>query len=125
MGLVQGLQGEQALCLSVSMATHPCRSSLKTEIQVTQAQITKLVACITGDNTPLKRSGIKIANQTYIFLRCEPGRSVYGRKGADSGVCIVKTKRAVLVGVYGAGVQPGNCNSVMEKLADYLIEHGL
>lgn len=94
-------------------------------MQVTQAQITKLVACITGDSTPLKRSGIKVANQSYIFLRCDPGRSVYGRKGADSGVCIVKTKRSVLVGVYGAGVQPGNCNAVMEKLADYLIDHGL
>lgn len=45
--------------------------------------------------------------------------------GADSGVCIVKTNRALLIGVYGAGMQPGNCNAVMEKLADYLIENGI
>ena len=73
----------------------------------------------------MKKSGIKVANQSYILLRDDPGRSVYGRKGADSGVCVVKTKRAVLIGVYGAGIQPGNCNAVMEKMADYLIEHGL
>lgn len=85
----------------------------------------KLVTCITSDSTTLKRSGIKVANQSYILLRDDPGRSVYGRKGADSGVCVVKTKRALLIGVYGVGVQPGNCNAVMEKMADYLIEHGL
>ena len=85
----------------------------------------KLVACINGDNTQVKRSGIKVGGQNYIFLRCEEGRSIYGRMGADSGVCIVKTNRVLLVGVYGAGMQPGNCNAVMEKLADYLLEHGL
>lgn len=85
-----------------------------------------MVACINGmDNGQLKRSGIKVANQGYVFLRCDPGRSIYGRIGADSGVCVVKTNRVIMVGVYGAGVQPGNCNAVMEKLADYLLEHGL
>lgn len=92
---------------------------------MTTEQVAKLVTCITGDTTTLKRSGIKVGNQSYILLRDDPGRSVYGRKGADSGVCVVKTKRALLIGVYGVGVQPGNCNAVMEKMADYLIEHGL
>ena len=85
-----------------------------------------MIACINGvDNGQLKRSGVKVASQGYVFLRCDPGRSIYGRMGAESGVCIVKTSRVLLVGVYEAGVQPGNCNAVMEKLADYLIDHGL
>ena len=54
-----------------------------------------------------------------------PNRSVYGRKGADSGVCIVMTAKTLLIAVYTGGIQAGNCNSVMEKLADYLIEHGI
>ena len=89
------------------------------------SQIAKLLASITGDDSSLRRDGIKIGNQSYIFLRSDPGRSIYGRKGADSGICIVKSKKAILVGIYGSGVQPGNCNSVMEKLADYLIQHDL
>ena len=48
-----------------------------------------------------------------------------GRKGADSGVCVVKTKTAVLVGTYSAGIQPTQCNAVMERMADYLIQHDL
>ena len=92
---------------------------------MSQDQIIKLVAGITDDSTPLKKSGIKVANQSFILLRHEPSRSVYGRRGADSGVCIVKTNKCLLIGVYSAGVQPGNCNAVMERLADYLVEHGL
>ena len=48
-----------------------------------------------------------------------------GRKGADSGVCVVKTKSTVLVGTYTAGIQPAQCNAVMERMADYLIQHDL
>lgn len=48
-----------------------------------------------------------------------------GRKGADGGVCVVKTKTAVLVGTYSAGIQPEQCNAVMEKMAEYLKEHDL
>ncbi len=87
--------------------------------------MSKLVSCITGDSSAVRRGGIKIGGQSYIFLRCEEGRSIYGRKGANAGVCIVKSKMALLIGVYGPGIQPGNCNSVIEKLADYLIQHNL
>merc|ERR1712232_1149770 len=40
------------------------------------------------------------------------------------GVCCVKTNMGILVGVYSEGIQPGACNAVVEKLADYLIENG-
>lgn len=94
-------------------------------LQVTPVQVSKLLTNIVGDASSLRRGGIPIASQNYIFLRSDQGRSIYGRKGADSGVCIVKSKRAILIGTYSAGIQPGNCNSVMEKLADYLIQHKL
>ena len=87
--------------------------------------MSKVLACIIGDDSSLRRGGIHVASQSFIFLRSESGRSIYGRKGADSGICIVKSKKAILIGTYGPGVQPGNCNSVIEKLADYLIQHDL
>lgn len=78
-----------------------------------------------GDSAAVQRGGIKAGGQNYIFLRCEEGRSIYGRKGANAGICIVKSKKAILIGVYSSGIQPGNCNAVIEKLADYLIQHNL
>jgi profilin len=37
---------------------------------------------------------------------------------------IVKTKQTILIGVYEGGVQAGNCNTVVEKMADYLCSVG-
>ena len=87
--------------------------------------MSRLLTCITGDSAAVLKGGIKVGGQNYIFLRSEEGRSIYGRKGANAGVCIVKSKKALLIGVYGSGIQPGNCNGVIEKLADYLIQHDL
>lgn len=94
-------------------------------MQVTPQQVAKLLVNITGETSSLRREGIVVGTQSYIFLRSEKGRSIYGRKGADTGVCVVKTKKAILIGTYGAGIQPGNCNTVMERLADYLIQYNL
>ena len=69
--------------------------------------------------------GLKWGRESYILIKHNPNRSVYGRKGVDAGICVVMTAKTLLIGVYTNGIQPGNCNSVMEKLADYLIEHGI
>ena len=42
------------------------------------------------------------------------------KKGSGGVVC-VKTKQAVLIGMYDDGIQPGECTKVVETLADYLI----
>ena len=87
--------------------------------------MSRLLTCMTGDSSAVRRGGIKVGGQDYIFLRHEEGRSIYGRKGASKGVCIAKTKKSMIIGVYGSGIQPGNCNAVIEKLADYLVQHEL
>ncbi len=91
--------------------------------QVSPSEVSLLLTCMTGDSSAVRRGGIKVGGQEYIFLRHEEGRSIYGRKGASRGVCIAKTKKAMIIGVYSSGIQPGNCNKVVEKLADYLILH--
>ena len=48
-----------------------------------------------------------------------------GRKGYDAGVCVVRTRTAVLVGTYRAGIQPGQCSGVMERMGEYLRQHNL
>eukprot|EP01147_Barroeca_monosierra_P002083 gene2083-5142_t len=75
------------------------------------------------DETPLYQSGIILGGVKYMFLRCE-GRSLIGRKGGDAGCIVVKTTQAILIGVYEGGLQGGDCNLVVEKLADYLVSSG-
>ena len=67
-------------------------------------------------------AGITFGGLKYLTLRADE-RSIYGKKGAG-GIVLVKTGKAILVGIYGEGLQPGNATNVVEKLADYLIENG-
>ncbi|TEB30892.1 profilin [Coprinellus micaceus] len=67
-------------------------------------------------------SGLRLAGQKYFALQANE-RSVYLKKQAD-GVVIVKTKQAVLVGVYEAPIQAAEATTVVEGLADYLISVG-
>ena len=41
-----------------------------------------------------------------------------------TGICIVKTGQAILVGHYGENVQAGNATQTVEALADYLVKAG-
>lgn len=84
-----------------------------------------MIAAITGETTSIKKSGIKVGKQSYILMNHDPNKSIRGRKGADSGVCIFKTAKTLLIAVYSGGIQAINCNSVMEKLTEYLGEHGI
>lgn len=67
--------------------------------------------------------GRTVFRLTCVRIRHEPGRSAYGRKG-QSGCCVVKTSKAVLIGVFNEKMVAGQCNTVCEKLADYLRDSG-
>eukprot|EP00117_Sycon_ciliatum_P027499 scpid105974/ scgid22326/ Profilin-1B; Acidic profilin IB; Profilin IB len=91
-------------------------------VEVSSTEAKGLVTAITGDPSALYAGGIKIGGVKYTFLRAEPGRSVYGKKGSDSGCCVVKTSQAIIVAIYANGITPGACTKVVEGLADYLIQ---
>ncbi|MCB9430965.1 MAG: profilin [Ardenticatenaceae bacterium] len=84
----------------------------------------ELKALIKGfaDNAGIQGSGINLQGTKYMTLRAD-NRSIYGKKGAG-GVVSVKTGQAVIIGIYEEGTQPGQATTVVEKLADYLIENG-
>ena len=58
-----------------------------------------------------------------MFLRVVENRSAYGKLG-NSGICVVVTTQAVLIGTYNDDIQPGECTVAVENLADYLIGVG-
>eukprot|EP00727_Mastigamoeba_balamuthi_P010639 m51a1_g6198 putative profilin i (128) ;mRNA; f:105585-106389 len=74
------------------------------------------------DAASVQGSGIFVNGNKYMTLRAD-GQSIYGKKAGAGGVVTVKTKQAVLVGVYAEGLQAGSAANVVERLGDYLREN--
>lgn len=43
----------------------------------------------------------------------------------SGGVTIKKTNQALIIGIYDEPLTPGQCNVIVERLGDYLIDQGL
>lgn len=63
------------------------------------------------DASVLATNGLRVGGEKYMMIAGEPGEVIRGKKGA-SGVTIKKTNSAVVIGIYGEGVTPGECNMV-------------
>ncbi|KXN81907.1 Profilin, partial [Leucoagaricus sp. SymC.cos] len=72
-----------------------------------------------SNHSAVQGSGIRAAGQKFFTLQANE-RSIYGKKQAD-GIILVKTTLAVLVAEYVAPTQAGEATTVVENLADYLI----
>ncbi|KAK0637347.1 profilin [Bombardia bombarda] len=66
--------------------------------------------------------GVYVTGERYIAFNIED-RHIYVRKG-KTGIVIVKTTQAILIGHYGENVLAGNATTTVETLADYLIKSG-
>jgi len=84
-------------------------------------EIKKIIAGFQNVND-LRANGLYLGGEKYLVLKGDD-RSIYAKKGT-SGVACVKTGQSVLVGLYNEKIQPGQCNTTVEKLADYLIDQG-
>ncbi|KAK4413823.1 Profilin [Sesamum alatum] len=72
----------------------------------------------------LAPNGLFLAGAKYMVIQGEPGAVVRGKKGSG-GVTVKKTGQALIFGLYEEPMTPGQCNMVVEKLGDYLIDQGL
>ncbi|CAA7397332.1 unnamed protein product [Spirodela intermedia] len=72
----------------------------------------------------LAPTGLFLGGTKYMVIQGEPGAVIRGKKGSG-GVCIKKTGQALIIGIYDEPVTPGQCNMVVERLGDYLIEQNL
>ena len=41
------------------------------------------------------------------------------------GATVKKTNQALIIGIYDEPMTPGQCNMIVERLGDYLIDQGL
>mgnify|MGYP000017112028 CR=1 FL=1 len=72
------------------------------------------------DETVLQEKGIHLGDNRYIAIQGEAGSVIRGKKG-PTGFTAKKTKTAFVIGGYSEGTQPGECNVVVENVADELI----
>ncbi|XP_051152490.1 profilin-2 [Andrographis paniculata] len=81
---------------------------------------------LTDFNEPghLAPTGLFFGGAKYMVIQGEPGAVIRGKKGSG-GITIKKTGQALVFGVYEEPVTPGQCNMVVERLADYLIDQGM
>ncbi|PKS08956.1 hypothetical protein jhhlp_003569 [Lomentospora prolificans] len=93
-----------------------------TGFQVSASEGQALSKVLGGDNATVFSDGFHVGGERYVATKAED-RSLYGRQGR-SGVVVVKTKQAIIIGHYGPDHQAGNAANVVEKLADYLIGVG-
>ncbi|DBA71234.1 TPA: Glutamate 5-kinase [Trebouxia sp. C0005] len=68
----------------------------------------------------LGQSGVKLGGTKYMLIAGEPGSVVRGKKGQEDGVTVKKTMTALVIGIYSKGVQPADCNVIVENMGDYL-----
>lgn len=77
------------------------------------------------DISILGEKGVVIGGNKYMLIASDPESGVIRAKNGPSGVAIKKTNSALVIGIHGEKVTPGECNMVVEKLADYLKEQGI
>jgi profilin len=73
----------------------------------------EVAAIMTGfdDSTALATNGLRLGGEKYMMIAGEPGEVLRGKKGPN-GVTVKKTNSALVIGIYGEGVTPGECNLV-------------
>ncbi|KAF9174001.1 profilin, required for normal timing of actin polymerization in response to thermal stress [Mortierella sp. AD011] len=87
------------------------------DFKVGAAEAQKLIKAF-QDPKDILTDGFYLEGTKYVLLRYDD-KTIYARHG-QNGVACVKTGQTVLIGYYGEGMQAGDCNEVVAKLADYL-----
>ncbi|KAF3788734.1 Profilin-1 [Nymphaea thermarum] len=72
----------------------------------------------------LAPTGLYLGSTKYMVIQGEPGAVIRGKKGSG-GVTVKKTNQALIIGIYDEPMTPGQCNMIVERLGDYLIDQGL
>ncbi|KAJ8751047.1 hypothetical protein K2173_016228 [Erythroxylum novogranatense] len=72
----------------------------------------------------LAPTGLYLGGTKYMVIQGESGAVIRGKKGLG-GVTIKKTNQALIIGIYDEPMSPAQCNMIVERLGDYLIDQGL
>ena len=75
-----------------------------------------------GHAGQLGTTGINFGSgDSAVKFQVAPGdETVLRGKSKGGGCCIKKSKTALVVGIYDEPVTPGDCNTIVENMGDYL-----
>ena len=99
-----------------------------TEWAVQPDEIAKLTSLLTsGGKDDIFVSGCHLAGEKYIGIRPRNDEqcSLIVVKLKDGGAAFAKSGTMGVLGIYGAGVNPADCNTTVVSIADYLTQNGL
>lgn len=72
----------------------------------------------------LAPTGLFLGGSKYMVIQGEPNAVIRGKKGSG-GATIKKTSQALIIGIYDEPMNGGQCNTIVERLGDYLVDQGL
>ncbi|KAB5563916.1 hypothetical protein DKX38_003970 [Salix brachista] len=72
----------------------------------------------------LAPTGLYLGGTKYMVIQGEAGAVIRGKKGSG-GITVKKTAQALIFGIYDEPLTPGQCNMIVERLGDYLLDQGL
>eukprot|EP00252_Welwitschia_mirabilis_P020157 TRINITY_DN4878_c0_g1_i1.p1 TRINITY_DN4878_c0_g1~~TRINITY_DN4878_c0_g1_i1.p1 ORF type:complete len:133 (-),score=9.87 TRINITY_DN4878_c0_g1_i1:265-663(-) len=90
--------------------------------QVTAAEVAAIMKDFDEPGS-LAPTGLFLGGTKYMVIQGEPGAVIRGKKGTG-GVTIKKTTSTIVIGIYEEPVTASDCNMVVERLGDYLIDQG-
>lgn len=61
---------------------------------------------------------------TFLVFPFSPSICLCGWQGSG-GITVKKTGQSLILGIYEEPLTPGQCNMVVERLGDYLIDQGM
>ncbi|XP_076896188.1 profilin-2-like [Bidens hawaiensis] len=90
-----------------------------------QVKPEEITAIINDFNEPgsLAPTGLHLGGTKYMVIQGEPGVVIRGKKG-PGGVTVKKTGMALIIGIYDEPMAPSQCNLIVERLGDYLLDQG-
>lgn len=77
------------------------------------------------DISILGEKGVTIGGNKFMLIASDPEEGIIRGKNGSTGVTIKKTVGGMVIGMYGETVTPGECNLLVENLADYLKDQGI
>jgi profilin len=91
----------------------------------TVEQLKYLVAGFNGDAGLAQLQGTSpvLGDDKYFVIQSEAGVVIRGKCG-KTGMCAKRTNQALVIGIWEDPVPAAESDSVIEALADYLIEQG-
>ena len=112
------LVGSGKICAGAILGHDGSIWAASPSLSLTPTETQKLTAAFL-DPSAIRSEGFRIAGTKYITIM-STDKEIYGKAGA-CGICCVKTKQAIVVGLYDDKMISGEAAKVVGGLSDYLI----